>query len=202
MSSTNPIWLDDEFKAARDNFLKNVKNPGKYDFAQFATAKDVWDATEEIQKKQSQTKTLRGLNRIRPFLEALDQFSSTIEVFVQAKPDILALIWVCFPLFCWSEALVTCVQGPVKFLLQVTSALSSAFDKLVKVLAEMGAVMPLFNDYASLFKRNPMVKHVLRLFYTEILEFYKILLDFVNDRSKLRLIACVEAVLIMCLSRT
>lgn len=104
MSSTNPVWLDDEFKAARDNFLKNVKNPGKYDFAQLATAKDVWDATEEIQKKQSQTKTLRGLHRIRPFLEALDQFSSTIEVFIQAKPDILALIWVSFPfnLMAWS----------------------------------------------------------------------------------------------------
>lgn len=102
----------------------------------------------------------------------------------------------------WPEALVTCVQGPVKFLLQVTSALSSAFDKLVKVLAEIGAVLPLFNDYASLFKDNQTVKHVLRLFYTEILEFYKILLDFVNDRSKLKPIAWVEAVLIMWLART
>lgn len=94
MSSTNTAWLDDEFKAVRDDFLKNVKNPGKHDFTKVTTAKDVWDATDEIQKRQSQTKTLRGLNRTRPFLEALDQFSGTIEVFVQAKPDILALIWV------------------------------------------------------------------------------------------------------------
>lgn len=94
MSSINTIWLDDEFEAARDDFLKSVKNSGKHDFTEFTTAKDVWDATDEIQKRQSQTKTLRGLNRIRPFLEALDQFSSTIEVFLQVKPDILALIWV------------------------------------------------------------------------------------------------------------
>lgn len=90
----NTVWLDDEFKSTRDDFLKSVKSTGKYDFTKFTTAKDVWDATDEIQKRQSQTKTLRGLNRIRPFLEALDQFSDTIEVFVQAKPDILALIWV------------------------------------------------------------------------------------------------------------
>lgn len=94
MASTNTFWLDEEFKAARDDFFKSVKNPEKHDFTKFATAKDVWDATDDIQKRQSQTKTLRGLNRIRPFLEALNQFSDTIEVFVQAKPDILALLWV------------------------------------------------------------------------------------------------------------
>lgn len=52
------------------------------------------------------------------------------------------------------------------------------------MLAEIGHALPLFNDYASLFKNNQTVKHVLRLFYTEILEFYKILLCFINDRSK------------------
>lgn len=94
MSSAKTDWLDDEFEAVRDDFLKTVKHPEKHEFTKFTTAKDVWDATEEIQRKQSKTKTLRGLNRIRPFLEALEQFSGTIEVFVQAKADILALIWV------------------------------------------------------------------------------------------------------------
>ncbi|KAK2605587.1 hypothetical protein N8I77_008413 [Diaporthe amygdali] len=165
MSYINTAWLDNEFKAVRDDFVKNVKNPGKHDFTKFATIEDVWDATEEIQKKQSQTKTLRGLHRVRPFLEALNQFSSTIEVFVQAKPDILALIW-----------------GPVKFLLQVSSSISSVFEKVIKVLNEVGNTLPVFNDYASLFKENQTVKHVLHLFYAEILEFYKILVNFMNDR--------------------
>lgn len=79
--------------------------------------------------------------------------------------------------------MLTWVQGPIKFLLQVSSALSSVFEKVIKVLAEIGTAMPLFNDYASLFKNNQTVKHVLRLFYTEILEFYKILLSFIHDRS-------------------
>jgi hypothetical protein len=132
MSSTNSVWLHDEFKAVRDDFLKNVKNPGKHDFMKLTTAKDMWDATDEMQKEQTKTKTLRGLNRIRPFLVALGQFSSTIEVFVQAKPDILALIWVRPQSTILFVTLLRCAQGPVNFHLQVPSSLSSVLGRWLK----------------------------------------------------------------------
>lgn len=52
------------------------------------------------------------------------------------------------------------------------------------MLAEVGEALPLFSRYASLFKENQTVKHVLRLFYAEILELYKILISFMSDRSR------------------
>lgn len=70
------------------------------------------------------------------------------------------------------------------------------------MLADVGNLLPLFNEYAVLFKNNQTVKYVLRLFYTEILEFYKILLNFMNDRSRFALLGQVEYALIKCLDRT
>ena len=94
MSATSSPWLADAFQTARDDFLKDIKHPERFNFTKLTTIQDVWKATDEIQKSQAKTKTLRGLNRIRPFMDALEKFAGTIEVFVQVKPEIMALIWV------------------------------------------------------------------------------------------------------------
>lgn len=48
----------------------------------------------ELQKEQAQRRGFRNLNKIRPFLNGLEQYGKVIEVFVNAKPDILAFVWV------------------------------------------------------------------------------------------------------------
>ncbi|KAK8134954.1 hypothetical protein PG984_006966 [Apiospora sp. TS-2023a] len=165
MSASNSAWLTEAFESARDDFMRDVKHANRFDFNRLVSVEDVWKATEEIQTKQAQTKTLRGLHRIRPFVEALTQFAATIEVFVQVKPDILALIW-----------------GPLKLLLQISSALTSAFDKVVKVLGDIGDALPLFHKYRSTFQENDDLKRILAMFYADVLEFYKILVNFMHDR--------------------
>ena len=62
---------------------------------QYATIVDLKDAIEEIQKAQAQRYGLRNLNKIKHFLNGLQQYAGVLEVFVQVKPDILGLIWVC-----------------------------------------------------------------------------------------------------------
>ncbi|KAK8078340.1 NACHT domain protein [Apiospora saccharicola] len=165
MSASNSAWLTEAFESARDDFMRDVKHADRFDFTRLVSVDDVWKATQEIQTKQAQTKTLRGLHRIRPFVEALTQFAATIEVFIQVKPDVLALIW-----------------GPLKLLLQISSALSSAFDKVVKVLGDIGDALPLFHKYRSVFQGNDDLKRILAMFYADVLEFYKILVNLMHDR--------------------
>ena len=60
----------------------------------FTTFEDLRDAIKDIQEEQAGRQGLRNLNKIRPFLNSLEQYSRVIEVFVNAKPEILAFLWV------------------------------------------------------------------------------------------------------------
>ena len=64
---------------------------------------DLEHAIRAIEKKQSARKSIRNINKIRPFIASLEQYASVIEVFVTTKPEILALLW-----------------GPIKLCLQVS----------------------------------------------------------------------------------
>ena len=59
-----------------------------------ATFNDLKSAVRDIQTEQAGRKSLRNLNKIRPYLDGLEQYAAVIEVFVNSKPDILAFIWV------------------------------------------------------------------------------------------------------------
>lgn len=52
------------------------------------------NAIDSIQNEQAHRRGYRNLNKIRPFLEFLQQYARVIEQFVSAKPDFLAFIWV------------------------------------------------------------------------------------------------------------
>jgi hypothetical protein len=84
----------DAFESAKNDFLLNFPKGSSYDFSNFTTIDDVYNATDQIQNDQGKTDTMRNLNKIRPFLECLNNYAQVIDTFVQVKPDILALIWV------------------------------------------------------------------------------------------------------------
>ena len=69
-------------------------SPGDIETFQFTNFDELKAAIDEIQRTQAQRRSLRNLNKIRPFLNGLEQYSKVIEVFVNAKPDIMAFIWV------------------------------------------------------------------------------------------------------------
>lgn len=93
MSTHDPI--DEAFQAARRHFLSNLKAGDKYNFSQYPSIDDVYDATDKIQQEQHEAGTLQSLNKIRPYLDCLTQYVGVIDTFAQAKADILCLIWVC-----------------------------------------------------------------------------------------------------------
>jgi nitrate/nitrite-specific signal transduction histidine kinase len=87
--------VQEAFNFARRDFLQSLTDPHDYDFSQYNSIEQVYDATEKIQKEQEKSGTLRNLNKIQPYLECMSQYVQTIDTFVQVKPEILAVIWVC-----------------------------------------------------------------------------------------------------------
>ncbi|KAI1386580.1 uncharacterized protein F4822DRAFT_431452 [Hypoxylon trugodes] len=165
MATNRLSWLDDAFRSAKEEFKRNLSNPALCDFSKISSINDVLEEANRIQRQQAKTKTLRALGRIRPFIDGLKEYASIIEVFAQAKPEIMSLLW-----------------GPLKFILQASSSVISAFDKVVKVLADLGMTLPSFKEYAQLFSEKFEIRRALCLFYEDILDFYSVLLNFLANR--------------------
>ena len=91
-----------------------------------------------------------------------------IEVFVQSKQDVLSLIW-----------------GPIKLLLQWTNNMKQSFDAIVDALADIGLLLPEFQEVRKLFSHNEHIKDVLVFFFRDILNFYLIVLKFFRKTCEL-----------------
>ncbi|KAK6957593.1 hypothetical protein Daesc_000380 [Daldinia eschscholtzii] len=159
--ATTPSWLDDAFRSAKEDFKKSLKNPSLYDFSKINSPDDVMREAAKIEREQRKTKTLRGLRRIEPLINGLKEYAAVIEVFVQAKPEIMSLVW-------------------------ISSAVITAFDKVVKVIADLGTTLPSFKIYAQLFESNHDIRRALCLFYADILDFYAVLLNFLANRTNIQ----------------
>ena len=137
------------------------------DISKTKSIEDVYDATDALQKEQAAKGHLRHLAKIQPYLECLRSYASVIEVFVQSKPDLLSLIW-----------------GPIKLLLYWTNNLKQSFDAIVDALADIGLLLPEFQEVRKLFSHNEHIKDVLVLFFRDILDFYLIVLKFFRRRRE------------------
>ena len=73
--------------------FKTSLTPAEVDDFQFTSLEDVEKAIADLQRKQAATKTLRNLNRLKPFLDAIEQYGKVIEIFVNAS-IMVAFIWV------------------------------------------------------------------------------------------------------------
>ena len=85
----------DAFDTAIKHFLDSLTDKDAYDFSRFTAISDIYDETDRIQREQGSRAELRNLKRIQPYLDCIKQYTAVIDTFVQAKPDILALLWVC-----------------------------------------------------------------------------------------------------------
>ncbi|PMD44746.1 hypothetical protein L207DRAFT_552817 [Hyaloscypha variabilis F] len=148
-------------KSIRD-FKANLKDDRLYsEILQTTTIDQVYNFTEKLQADQNKDGHMRHLAKIGPFLENLRGYAGVIEVFIQVKPEILALIW-----------------GPIKLLLQWTSVLKQSFDGLIKTIADIGNLLPEFKEVVRLFGHNKQINDVLALFFQDILDIYAIALKF------------------------
>jgi hypothetical protein len=154
-----------EFDTAIQEFRVELKNDNLYrDILQTKNVEELYDVTDKLQEEQSKTGRLRHLSKIEPFLEGLRRYASVIEIFMQAKPDVLALIW-----------------GPIKLLLQWADVMKQSMDAIVDTIADIGSLIPEFRMTSSLFGEKAAIRDVLLLFFRDILDFYVIALKFFSN---------------------
>ncbi|KAH8668654.1 hypothetical protein BX600DRAFT_538673 [Xylariales sp. PMI_506] len=162
--STTPDPILEAFEAAKRSFRDSLTDPSLFDdILRTTTADQVYDATEKLQAKLGSEGRLRHLGKIRPFLERVTAYASVVDTFVQVKPDILALIW-----------------GPIRLLLQWSSNLTQCWDAFTNAIVRIGEALPEFVDVVRTFSSKEAIKELLALFYRDVLDFYVLLLKFVN----------------------
>ena len=163
---------NDLIRAAFENAVRDFKaslgdEKLLEDISKTKSIEDVYDATDALQKEQAAKGHLRHLAKIQPYLECLRSYASVIEVFIQSKQDILSLIW-----------------GPIKLLLHWTNNMKQSFDAIVDALADIGLLLPEFQEVRKLFSHNEHIKDVLVFFFRDILDFYLIVFKFFRRRRE------------------
>ncbi|KAI1372550.1 hypothetical protein F4677DRAFT_462875 [Hypoxylon crocopeplum] len=162
MASQTSDSVQDIFTKIKSEFLREIKDTkNRSELQKACTIDDIWGYTDQLQSDQGHQGRLRGLRKIQPYLERLQEYAGIVEVFVQVKPDILALVW-----------------GPIKLLLQMSSNVTKCFDAILDVMKSLGPVLPAFSQHVPLLKANERIGYVLGLYFKDILDFYLTSLKF------------------------
>ena len=150
------------FDGVIQKFKTSLNNDGVFkEILKTTTIEEVYRLTNTLQEEQVKKGGLRDLARIQPFLDGLNAYAGVIEVFMQVKPNVIALIW-----------------GPIKLLIQWASVLRQSLDAIVEVTADIGELLPEFKEVTKLFGHSEQIKEVLALFFKDIFDFYLIALKF------------------------
>ncbi|CAG8955427.1 hypothetical protein HYFRA_00010292 [Hymenoscyphus fraxineus] len=156
--------IKDAFESILDDFKKDLTKK-ELDKFQFVTLKEFEKVALEIQKDQENTKSMKNMARIKPFLEAMEQFGKVVDVFLNASQ------FVCF------------IWGPLKFILQTASTWADSFEIIVDAYGKIGSHIPLLEQYNHCFQNNNHMKRILPLIYSDILEFHRRAMRFFRGRQ-------------------
>ena len=154
-----------EFDAALAEFKMTLK-PEELAAFRITKLEDVKAEIGRIEQLNERDRLQRGLRRINPFIEGLQRYAGVIEVFIQVKPDVLALIW-----------------GPIKFILEATHGVLHAFDTTLDAFRDIRECLPRLDDFGKVFGKSSRIERVLVLVYKNILEFYCQVLEVVRKKK-------------------
>ncbi|KAI0096658.1 hypothetical protein GGR51DRAFT_568277 [Nemania sp. FL0031] len=159
MSAYDPA--DEAFNAAKKSFRDQLNDQKLYDdiLTNATTMDDVYQMAAKLQEEAASQASMRYLRRLRPFLDVLAGYAQVVDVFVQAKPGLLALIW-----------------GPIRLILKWSSELTKALDAIAEVTLKIAQALPQFSELVKAFSDNVRIKTALALFYGDILHFYHTIL--------------------------
>ncbi|RYP52172.1 hypothetical protein DL768_002614 [Monosporascus sp. mg162] len=143
MSASDPAQA--AFESSKQAFKDSLQDPNLFDeILRTQNIGQVYDATEKLQREMGNQGRLRHLGKIGPCLERLSGYAAVIDTFVQAKPDVLALIW-----------------GPIRILLLWSSRSLQLFDAITSAVERIGEALPEFCDIVRTFSPKETLKDAL-----------------------------------------
>ena len=84
------------FQQALDEFRKSLTEDDQNQIM-YTTLEDLQRCVLDIQDRHNTARRSRNMGRLKPFLEAMEQYGKVIEVFLNAS-QILCFVWVSFGL--------------------------------------------------------------------------------------------------------
>ncbi|KAI1412101.1 hypothetical protein F5Y13DRAFT_164339 [Hypoxylon sp. FL1857] len=144
------------FRQALERFKNEHLMGTETEKFQFTDLNSLKYAIKQIQDEQASKNKMRNLNKLKAFLEGMEQYEKLIEVFLNAT-QYLAFVW-----------------GPMKFLLQITNNFVKAFDAILDMYQDIGEQIAVLEKYQTLFdwKDKSHMKAVLEMIYVDILDFH------------------------------
>ncbi|KAK3949477.1 hypothetical protein QBC32DRAFT_348975 [Pseudoneurospora amorphoporcata] len=142
----------DGFTRALTKFKKGL-DPSLAQQFSICTLEDVRVLADTIQHEQGPQGKLRHLQRLEPFIEAMTQLGTVIEVFTNAC-DFICFIW-----------------GPVKFLLGLAKTHLDSLNKLLEAYGKIASSISGLGRYKEAFQSHPPLAKVLEDYYSDILNF-------------------------------
>ncbi len=100
----------DSFQKALTRF-KNTLDPSLVNEFSVCNLRDVRDVCQDIQNTHGREGRLRYMERIKAFIEAMEQFGKVIELFVNVS-EIVCFIWVSESFYFHHQRLLTFDRGP------------------------------------------------------------------------------------------
>lgn len=80
------------FERALNEFKKDLKKRDQDNFKS-TTFDGLQQCIGDLQKKQHSSRRLQSLNRLKPFIEAIEQYGKVVTVFANTN-EIVAFVWV------------------------------------------------------------------------------------------------------------
>ena len=80
------------FERALNEFKKDLKKRDQ-DVFKNTTLDGLKQCIGDLQKKQHSSRRLQNLNRLKPFIEAMEQYGKVVTIFANTN-EILAFVWV------------------------------------------------------------------------------------------------------------
>ncbi|KAI0157994.1 putative zinc finger protein [Hypoxylon sp. FL1284] len=139
------------FEKAIGEFKEGLSRRDIEDF-RTTTLDQLRTAIVTLQTRLHTQRRLQDLNRLQPFLEAIEQYGKLVSTFYRNN-DTVALIW-------------------------TTSVDDVAFCELLNAYECIGEALPLLLQYRDLFRAQPHMVRVLALIYDDVLKFQRIILRY------------------------
>ncbi|KAF8465683.1 hypothetical protein BDZ91DRAFT_794710 [Kalaharituber pfeilii] len=153
------------FLKAFRKFTEKLSKEHLEEFLNLGSMKDVYMCIQQLEDKLKQNKTQRYLARLNPYLEGLQQYAKVIDVIVQIRPEIMAIVWGC-----------------TRFILQAAGTHLAFFDSLLDALERIGENLPRQQQLENVFHNNPRVQRISILMYEDILTFHWETLNFLRKK--------------------
>ncbi|KAI1824553.1 hypothetical protein F4861DRAFT_505422 [Xylaria intraflava] len=111
-------------------------------------------AIHQVERELAARQSLRNLQRLTPFVDAIDRYSKAIEVAANGTPY-LPWLW-----------------APLKIILQGVYDCTHALDRILNAYGQIGNNMPRFTRYANAFPTHPGFQQLVAFLFQDIMEFH------------------------------